>query len=161
FQDIAVLPILALLPLLATIAPTGGAHASVSAMNNLPGWQHALLVVAAIAGVIFAGRFLLRPFFRYIAATHLREMFTVTALLLVVAIALLMQRVGLSPALGAFLAGVVLCESKYRPQLETDIEPFKGLLLGLFFISVGAGIDFAVIVDQPATIALLVVGWRS
>ena len=84
-------------------------------------------------------------------------MFTVTALLLVVAIALLMQRVGLSPALGAFLAGVVLAESKYRHQLETDIEPFKGLLLGLFFISVGAGIDFAVIVGQPATIALLVV----
>jgi monovalent cation:proton antiporter-2 (CPA2) family protein len=157
FQDIAVLPILALLPLLATVAPTGGADHAKNAISDLPGWQHALLVVAAIAAVIFGGRYLLGPFFRYIAATHLREMFTVTALLLVVAIALLMQRVGLSPALGAFLAGVVLAESKYRHQLETDIEPFKGLLLGLFFISVGAGIDFAVIVDQPATIALLVV----
>src|SRR5678816_1655147 len=94
--------------------------------------------------------FLLRPIFRYIAETRLREMFTATALLLVVGIALLMQRVGLSPALGAFLAGVVLAESEYRHQLETDIEPFKGLLLGLFFISVGAGIDFAVIVGQPA-----------
>jgi glutathione-regulated potassium-efflux system ancillary protein KefC len=156
FQDIAVLPILALLPLLATVAPTGGADHAKNAMSDLPGWQHALVVVAAIAAVIFGGRFLLRPFFRYIAATHLREMFTVTALLLVVAIALLMQRVGLSPALGAFLAGVVLAESEYRHQLETDIEPFKGLLLGLFFISVGAGIDFAVIVGQPATIALLV-----
>ena len=157
FQDIAVLPILALLPLLATVAPTGGADHAKNAISDLPGWQHALLVVAAIAAVIFGGRYLLGPFFRYIAATHLREMFTVTALLLVVGIALLMQRVGLSPALGAFLAGVVLAESKYRHQLETDIEPFKGLLLGLFFISVGAGIDFAVIVDQPATIALLVV----
>jgi len=157
FQDIAVLPILALLPLLATVAPTGGADHAKNAISDLPGWQHALVVVAAIAAVILGGRYLLGPFFRYIAATHLREMFTVTALLLVVAIALLMQRVGLSPALGAFLAGVVLAESKYRHQLETDIEPFKGLLLGLFFISVGAGIDFAVIVDQPATIALLVV----
>ena len=106
--------------------------------------------------MIFAGRFLLRPFFRYIAATHLREMFTVTALLLVVGIALLMQRVGLSPALGAFLAGVVLAESEYRHQLETDIEPFKGLLLGLFFISVGAGINFALIAGSPGIVASLV-----
>ena len=158
FQDIAVLPILALLPLLATIAVAGGAHSGAKAISDLPGWQHALLVLAAIAGVIFAGRFLLRPFFRYIAATHLREMFTVTALLLVVAIALLMQRVGLSPALGAFLAGVVLAESEYRHQLETDIEPFKGLLLGLFFISVGAGINFALIAGQPGMVALLVLG---
>ncbi len=157
FQDLAVLPILALLPLLATVAPTGGAHAEISAMKDLPGWQHALLVLGAIAAVIFAGRFLLRPFFRYIAATHLREMFTVTALLLVVAIALLMQRVGLSPALGAFLAGVVLAESEYRHQLETDIEPFKGLLLGLFFISVGAGINFSLIAANPSTVAWLVV----
>jgi Kef-type K+ transport systems, membrane components len=107
--------------------------------------------------VILAGRFLLRPFFRYIAATHLREMFTVTALLLVVGIALLMERVGLSPALGAFLAGVVLAESEYRQQLETDIEPFKGLLLGLFFISVGAGINFALIAGSPGIVASLVV----
>ena len=160
FQDLAVLPILALLPLLATVAPSGGgASASAEkAMNDLPVWEHALLVPAAIAGVIFAGRFLLRPFFRYIAATHLREMFTVTALLLVVGIALLMQQVGLSPALGAFLAGVMLAESEYRHQLETDIEPFKGLLLGLFFISVGAGINFALIAERPMVVALSVVG---
>jgi len=157
FQDIAVLPILALLPLLATVPATGGADAGHSAIDGLPGWQHALLVFAAIAAVILAGRFLLRPFFRYIAATHLREMFTVTALLLVVGIALLMQQVGLSPALGAFLAGVVLAESEYRHQLETDIEPFKGLLLGLFFISVGAGINFSLIVGQPGNVAMLVV----
>lgn len=157
FQDIAVLPILALLPLLATIdlpEATQPDHHSLA----LPGWQQAVLVLAAIAIVIFAGRFLLRPFFRYIAATHLREMFTVTALLLVVGIALLMQQVGLSPALGAFLAGVVLAESEYRHQLETDIEPFKGLLLGLFFISVGAGINFALITGQPTTVAVLVLG---
>jgi monovalent cation:proton antiporter-2 (CPA2) family protein len=157
FQDIAVLPIFALLPLLATVTPTGDNHSTVSSLGHLPAWQHTLVVVAAIAAVILAGRFLLRPFFRYIAATHLREMFTVTALLLVVGIALLMQRVGLSPALGAFLAGVVLAESEYRHQLETDIEPFKGLLLGLFFISVGAGINFALIAGSPGTVASLVV----
>src|SRR6266513_1577150 len=157
FQDIAVLPILALLPLLATVTPTEDNHSAVSPLADLPAWQHTLVVVAAIAAVILAGRFLLRPFFRYIAATHLREMFTVTALLLVVGIALLMQRVGLSPALGAFLAGVVLAESEYRHQLETDIEPFKGLLLGLFFISVGAGINFALIARSPGTVVSLVV----
>ena len=157
FQDIAVLPILALFPLLATVRPTGDNHSEVSSLGDLPAWQHTLVVLAAIAAVILAGRFLLRPFFRYIAATHLREMFTVTALLLVVGIALLMQRVGLSPALGAFLAGVVLAESEYRHQLETDIEPFKGLLLGLFFISVGAGINFALIARSPGIVASLVV----
>ena len=157
FQDIAVIPILALLPLLATYAPAGGGHATHSALSDLPAWQHALLVLAAVAAVILAGRFLLRPVFRYIAATELREMFTATALLLVVGIALLMQNVGLSPALGAFLAGVVLADSEYRHQLETDIEPFKGLLLGLFFITVGAGINFALIAGQPTTVALMVV----
>ena len=158
FQDIAVLPILALFPLLATFPPAAGSHAVTTVISHLPAWQHTLLVLAAIAAVIFAGRFLLRPFFRYIAATHLREMFTVTALLLVVGIALLMQQVGLSPALGAFLAGVVLADSEYRHQLETDIEPFKGLLLGLFFISVGAGIDFAFIAGRPTVVASLVFG---
>ncbi|MFL6540507.1 MAG: monovalent cation:proton antiporter-2 (CPA2) family protein, partial [Chthoniobacterales bacterium] len=157
FQDIAVLPILAVLPLLATVAMQPVEHDG-NVMSNLPGWQHALLVLAAIAAVIFGGRFLLRPFFRYIAATNLREMFTVTALLLVVGIALLMQKVGLSPALGAFLAGVVLAESEYRHELETDIEPFKGLLLGLFFISVGSGINFTLIGGRPGAVALLVVG---
>ena len=158
FQDIAVIPMLALLPLLATMAPASEAlQSSRTWLSELPAWQHALVVLAAVAAVIFAGRFLLRPIFRYIAATRLREMFTATALLLVVGIALLMQRVGLSPALGAFLAGVVLAESEYRHQLETDIEPFKGLLLGLFFISVGAGIDFALVAAQPGAVAGLVV----
>lgn len=156
FQDIAIIPILAVLPLLATFAPAGSAHATQSAISHLPGWQHALVVLAAVAAVILAGRFLLRPVFRYIAATELREMFTALALLLVVGIALLMQNVGLSAALGAFLAGVVLAESEYRHQLETDIEPFKGLLLGLFFITVGAGIDFGLIAGRPTTVAAMV-----
>ena len=157
FQDIAVIPILALMPLLAF----QGGHAAANhpgLMAGLPGWQQALVVVAAVVAIVFAGRFLLRPFFRYIAGTRLREMFTATALLLVVAIALLMRKLGLSPALGTFVAGVVLAESEYRVQLETDIEPFKGLLLGLFFISVGASMDFSLIAQRPATIGLIVFG---
>jgi glutathione-regulated potassium-efflux system protein KefB len=157
FQDIAVIPILALMPLLA--ADPGAATASHPGLiGDLPGWQQGLVVVAAVVAIVFAGRFLLRPFFRYIAGTRLREMFTATALFIVVGIALLMQKLGLSPALGTFVAGVVLAESEYRVQLEADIEPFKGLLLGLFFISVGASIDFSLIAQRPGTIALLVVG---
>jgi monovalent cation:proton antiporter-2 (CPA2) family protein len=155
FQDIAIIPILALMPLLAlgsSADPT--AHSGMIA--NLPGWEQALLVVAAVTVIVFAGRFLLRPFFRYIARTRLREMFTATALFIVVGIALFMQKLGLSPALGTFVAGVILAESEYRVQLEADIEPFKGLLLGLFFISVGASIDFSLIAQRPTTIALIV-----
>ena len=158
FQDIAVIPILALMPLLAV----GGGRAAETGhgglMETLSGWQQALLVVAAVAVIVVAGRFLLRPFFRYIAGTRLREMFTATALFIVIGIAFLMQKLGLSPALGTFVAGVVLAESEYRVQLEADIEPFKGLLLGLFFISVGASIDFSLIAQQPGTIASIVVG---
>jgi monovalent cation:proton antiporter-2 (CPA2) family protein len=155
FQDIAIIPILALMPLLALgrgaeAAPHPGIIAS------LPGWEQALLVVAAVTAIVLAGRFLLRPFFRYIAGTRLREMFTATALFIVVGIALFMQKLGLSPALGTFVAGVILAESEYRVQLEADIEPFKGLLLGLFFISVGASIDFSLIAQRPGTIVLIV-----
>jgi monovalent cation:proton antiporter-2 (CPA2) family protein len=157
FQDIAVIPILALMPLLAANSGTLKTHQE-GLISSLPGWQQALVVVAAVIAIVFAGRFLLRPFFRYIAGTHLREMFTATALFIVLAIALLMQKLGLSPALGTFVAGVVLAESEYRVQLETDIEPFKGLLLGLFFISVGASIDFSLIAQRPVTIALIVLG---
>jgi len=160
FQDIAVIPMIALMPLLGA-SPGGGvvAHASEAGIiAGLPAWQKAVLVVGAVALIVVAGRFLLRPFFRYIAGTKLREMFTATALFLVIGIALLMQKLGLSPALGTFLAGVVLAESEYRVQLEADIEPFKGLLLGLFFISVGASIDFSLIARQPAAIALIVAG---
>lgn len=154
FQDIAVIPMLALFPLLAVepVAASGPAR---------PAWVQALLVVGAVGGVVAGGRWLVRPAFRWLAATRLREVLTAAALLLVVGITLLMQQVGLSPALGTFLAGVVLAESEYRHELETDIEPFKGLLLGLFFIAVGAGIDFALVVARPvaigAMVALLVV----
>ncbi len=155
-QDIAVIPILALLPLLATFPVS--AAGEVHGVAALPGWQQAAVVLAAVAAIVGGGRFLLRPVFRAIARTRLREVFTATALLLVVGIALLMQVVGLSPALGTFLAGVVLADSEYRHELEGDIEPFKGLLLGLFFISVGAGIDFRLVADAPTTILGLVVG---
>src|SRR3954469_5339310 len=157
FQDIAVIPILALMPLLA-IAATGPAAAYPGFIGSLPGWQQALVVIAAVVAIVLAGRFVLRPFFRYIADTRLREMFTATALFIVVGIAMLMQKLGLSPALGTFVAGVVLAESEYRVQLEADIEPFKGLLLGLFFISVGASIDFSLIAQRPGLIALIVLG---
>jgi monovalent cation:proton antiporter-2 (CPA2) family protein len=155
-QDIAVIPILALLPLLAArpMAATAEAHG----VAALAGWQQALVVLAAVAVIVGGGRFLLRPIFRAIARTRLREVFTATALLLVVGIALLMQIVGLSPALGTFLAGVVLADSEYRHELEGDIEPFKGLLLGLFFIAVGAGIDFRLVAQAPATILGMVAG---
>jgi monovalent cation:proton antiporter-2 (CPA2) family protein len=158
FQDIAIIPIIALMPLLVS-RPDGAALTKTSGvMAGLPAWEQALAVIGAVAAIVFGGRFLLRPFFRYIADTRLREMFTATALFLVVGIALLMQKLGLSPALGTFIAGVVLAESEYRVQLEADIEPFKGLLLGLFFISVGASIDFSLVAREPGTMALIVVG---
>jgi monovalent cation:proton antiporter-2 (CPA2) family protein len=160
FQDIAIIPIVALMPLLAIGSGTA-APSHEGMIGNLPGWEQALLVVAAVAIIVLAGRFLLRPFFRYIAGTRLREMFTATALFIVVGIALLMQKLGLSPALGTFVAGVVLAESEYRVQLEADIEPFKGLLLGLFFISVGASIDFSLIAQRLGTIAAIVAALLS
>ena len=152
FQDIAVIPILALLPLLAFERPAAAA----TGIPALPGWQQTALVILAVGGVVFAGRHLVNPIFRAIARTGLRELFTAAALLLVVAISLVMQAVGLSAALGTFVAGVVLANSEYRHELEADIEPFKGLLLGLFFITVGANIDFGLLRAQPALIAGLV-----
>lgn len=151
FQDIAVIPILAVFPLLALREVT------TSTGHGRPAWQSALLVVLAVAVVIGIGRYLVRPLFRLLATIQLRETFTAAALLLVVAIALLMDSVGLSPALGTFLAGVVLADSEYRHELESDIEPFKGLLLGVFFITVGAQIDFGFVASQPGNIAGLVV----
>ncbi len=156
FQDIAVIPMLALLPLLATSDATGGGDKGLIA--ELPGWVQALAVLAAVAAIVVAGRFLLRPVFRFIAGAGIREVFTAAALLIVIGIALLMDTVGLSPALGTFLAGVVLADSEYRHELEGDIEPFKGLLLGLFFIAVGASIDFDVLAGDPLAIAGIVVG---
>jgi Kef-type K+ transport system membrane component KefB/voltage-gated potassium channel Kch len=159
FQDLAVIPMLAILPLLARSGATHGAAEaghSTTWVEGLPGWATAVVVAAAVAAIVIGGRLLMRPAFRFIARAHVPEIFTAAALLLVVGIALLMSRVGLSPALGTFLAGVVLATSEYRHELEGDIEPFKGLLLGLFFISVGASIDFAQIVSRPALIGGLV-----
>lgn len=165
FQDIAIIPILALLPLLAirpaSVSQAGNVifvAAQTSQQGALPAWQQALLVIGIVGGIIAAGRFLMRPVFRFIADTRLQELFTATALLLVIGIALAMQQVGLSPALGTFVAGVVLADNEYRHELETDIEPFKGLLLGLFFISVGASINFNLLIQQPLLILALVVG---
>jgi monovalent cation:proton antiporter-2 (CPA2) family protein len=154
FQDLSVIPILAILPLLADRLP---ATAKVGSTGPGP-WLRALVIIGVVTAIVLGGRFLVRPIFRYIALTRLHEIFNAAALLLVVGIALAMELVGLSPALGTFLAGVVLAESEYRHELEADIEPFKGLLLGLFFISVGASIDLPLIQSQPLLVALLVVG---
>lgn len=157
FQDIAVIPILALLPLIAT-KPAEADHGA-NLIAELPGWLQAVAVLAAVLVVVLAGRYLMRPLFRFIATTGIREIFVGLALLIVVGITLLMQFVGLSAALGTFLAGVVLAESEYRHELEMDLEPFKGLLLAVFFIAVGAGIDFRLLAEQPFTLIGLVVGF--
>lgn len=149
FQDIAVIPILVLMPLLASGGGAAAVGAAAGPIARLPGWAQALAVAGAIVAVIFAGRHLSPHLFRLIAKTRLREVFTANSLALVVGITLLMQWIGVSPALGAFLAGVVLANSEYRRTLETDIEPFKGLLLGLFFISIGMGMDFALVAAEP------------
>jgi len=148
-QDVAAIPILALLPLLA----------SAQAQAEGSGWLGAAKALGVIATIVLGGRLLLRPALRWIARSQTPEIFTAASLLLVVATAALMQTVGLSMALGAFLAGVLLAESEYRRELETDIEPFKGLLLGLFFIAVGMSIDFAVVLTRPFVIAAVVVGF--
>lgn len=158
FQDIAVIPMLAVFPLLATSAIASTEAHEPSLRDNLPAWGQTLVVLGAVAIIIIGGRYLVRPLMRIIARTRVRELFTATALLMVIAIAVLMQLVGLSAALGAFLGGVVLANSEYRHELESDIEPFKGLLLGLFFIAVGASIDFTLIMEQPLLIFGLVVG---
>ncbi|UOA15335.1 MULTISPECIES: monovalent cation:proton antiporter-2 (CPA2) family protein [Sulfitobacter] len=184
-QDIAVIPILAFLPLLAAgvsggLLPDGSislnaqevenahlsteahdaAHAAQTFVQSLPGWGVTLVTIGAVAAIILVGIYLTRPVFRYIHLAKLREMYTALALLIVVGISSLMTVVGLSPALGAFLAGVVLASSEFRHELETDLEPFKGLLLGLFFITVGAGINFVLLFEKPLILicmALLVI----
>ncbi|WP_282078708.1 monovalent cation:proton antiporter-2 (CPA2) family protein [Epibacterium ulvae] len=175
-QDIAVIPILALLPLLAISAPvtiatdgslhreavdaTGHHEAHLSLVEGLPGWGVTLVTLGSIAAIILAGIYLTRPVFRFIHAANLREMYTALALLIVVGISFLMTLVGLSPALGAFLAGVVLANSEFRHEMESDLNPFKGLLLGLFFITVGAGINYQLFLKSPADLiglALLVI----
>lgn len=171
-QDIAVIPTLAFLPLLAlpktpemimgemlsrgtpeAAHGSNGPHeAAQSFIASLPGWGATLVTIAAVAAIVLAGVYLTRPVFRFIHGARLREMYTAIALLIVVGISYLMTLVGLSPALGAFLAGVVLANSEFRHELESDLAPFKGLLLGLFFITVGAGINFDVLFGAPVLI---------
>ena len=127
-------------------------------MEGLSGWARALVVLAAITLVVAGGHFLSRPLFGFVARSGLREAFTAASLMLVIGVAVLMTLVGLSPALGTFLAGVVLANSEFRHELEANIEPFKGLLLGLFFITVGAGIDFNVLFASPGVIIGLTLG---
>ena len=151
FQDIAVIPMLALMPFLATggvdlaASHGGGAHGGPAPFAAWPAWGQGLMTLAVVVGVVLGGRYLTRPAFRIIARTGLHELFFTAALVLIVGIAVLMSMVGLSPALGTFLAGVLLAESEYRHELVSDLEPFKGLLLGVFFITVGAGMEFALL----------------
>ena len=149
FQDIAAIPLIALVPILGH-AETAGAQ---------PLWMRVGIAVAAIAGVVVIGRHLTRPLLRLIARSDIRELFTAFALLLVIGVAELMSLAGLSMAMGAFIAGVLLASSEFRHALESDIEPFKGLLLGLFFISVGMTIDFGLLASRPAMVALLLAGF--
>ncbi len=153
FQDVAAIPILALIPLLGISQEVNEASSGVYIAYS------AIKIIAIIAGIVVGGRLLLRPIFRWIARSKTPEIFTAASLLLVVGIAVLMLYVGLSMALGAFLAGVLLAESEYRRELETDIEPFKGLLLGLFFIAVGMSIDFSVLINSPWLIASVLIAF--
>lgn len=156
FQDIMIIPVLAFLPLLVLQGLSESSTIDSSLIGDFPGWLQGLLFIGAVAAIIIGGRYLIVPLLRIVARTGLRELFTASALLLVVAVSLLMQIIGLSPALGAFLAGIVLANSEYRHELESDLEPFKGLLLGLFFIGVGASINFDLIFSKPLIIFGLV-----
>jgi monovalent cation:proton antiporter-2 (CPA2) family protein len=153
FQDIMVVPILAFIPVLAAFNAAGNLADTqldkLTGVAALPGWAQLLVIIAAIAAIILLGKFVSKHIFRFIAETNLHEVFTAMALLLVIGIALAMDAIGLSPALGTFIAGVVLADSEYRHELETTIDPFKGLLLGLFFISVGASINFLLFIEDP------------
>ena len=191
-QDIAVIPMLAFIPLLAISTlgdvpadmvsngetaqieapadPHGESHgtddhshegdhgASMSLVDGLGPWQTALVTIGAVAAVVLGGSFLTSPIFRFVAGANLRELFTAKALMMVIGIALLMSLVGLSPALGTFVAGVVLANSEYRHELESDIDPFKGLLLGLFFMTVGAGVDFGLLQENLVAIVGMTIG---
>lgn len=157
-QDIAVIPMIALMPLLAIVPkPSGSAGYSEAEMAEafmagLPAWAATLTTFAAVGFVILLGQYAIRPVFRFVLSSKLREMETAMALLIVVGIASLMNLVGLSPALGTFLAGVMLAGSEFRHELESQIEPFKGLLLGLFFVTVGAGMDFSLLLEKPVPV---------
>lgn len=157
-QDIAVIPILAVLPLLAVAAPISSGDSHGSLLEYQPGWVQTLSIFGAIGLVILLGRFGFGPLLNWVSKTKLRELFTASALLIVVGIAFLMGLVGLSPALGTFLAGVILANSPYKHALESDLDPFKGLLLGLFFMAVGATINFDLILANPGIIISVTLG---
>lgn len=180
-QDLAVVPILSVMPLLAlpavkgitaevfgvtNAAPTvtatheasGVAEPLLTMIHTLPAWQITILTLVIVVAIILSGHYLSRPIFRFVHAARLPEMSTFISLLLVLGIAFLMMLVGLSPALGTFVAGVVLANSEFRHQLEADLQPFKGLLMGLFFMTVGVGINFSLLLHQPLTVVELVFG---
>lgn len=160
FQDLAVIPMLAILPLLATVAMHADTHhgGALFDIAALPAYLRLVVVLLSIGFIFVLGKYGSRPIFRAIAASRVREVFVAAALALVIGISLLMTAVGLSPALGTFIAGVVLADSEYRHELESDIEPFKGLLLGIFFISIGASLNFTLIGGQVWMIGGLVAG---
>ncbi|TGK52018.1 potassium transporter [Leptospira kanakyensis] len=157
FQDMAVIPILAIFPMLSEvdIVPAANHH---SLVENLPGYLKTFVVLSVVIGIILVGKYLLSPFFRLLAKSGNREIFTGASLLLVIAISVLMGAVGVSAALGTFLGGVVLASSEFRHELESNIEPFKGLLLGLFFLSVGASMDLPVVMENPTKVLEIVFG---
>lgn len=162
FQDIAVIPILAFLPTLAhrlSESPPADHHSGSAVsdwIHSLPSWGQGIVILGAMAVIIVVGKYALTPWLRWVARLKVPEALNATTLTLVVGTALLMHSVGLSPALGTFVAGVMLASSPFRHELEANIEPFKSLLLAVFFLAVGAGINFALIADQPGFIALFV-----
>ncbi|PJE00608.1 MAG: potassium transporter [Leptospira sp.] len=160
FQDMAVIPILAIFPLLVSSSQSSSSsddHGS-SLISDFPAYVQTFIVFAVIVGIILMGRYVLNPLFRFIASTELREVFTAASLLLVIGISLLMGLVGLSAALGTFLAGVVLASSEFRHELESNLAPFKGLLLGLFFLSVGSTLNVQIVLNSPIRIFTIVAG---
>jgi glutathione-regulated potassium-efflux system ancillary protein KefC len=161
-QDVAIIPVLAAIPLLAIAGSGAAINAEVSlaveALDNPIDWLMPLSVVGAFIAALVAGRYVVRPILGYVARTGLREAFTAMGLAMVVGAAMITQYLGLSPALGGFIGGVLLADSEYRHELESNLEPFKGLLLGLFFISVGMSIAFSVLATDPLRIAALVIG---
>ena len=157
FQDMAVIPILAIFPMLSeTNEVTSSQHHSL--IEHLPGYAKTLVVLSVVIGIILVGKYLLKPVFRILAKSGSREIFTGASLLLVIAISLLMGAIGVSAALGTFLGGVVLASSEFRHELESNIEPFKGLLLGLFFLSVGASMEIPVVMESPMKVLGIVFG---
>ncbi|MCW7493063.1 monovalent cation:proton antiporter-2 (CPA2) family protein [Leptospira sp. 2 VSF19] len=157
FQDMAVIPILAIFPMLSDSEVTASTQGH-SLIEHLPGYAKTIVVFSVVVGIILVGKYLLSPFFRLLAKSGNREIFTGASLLLVIAISVLMGAVGVSAALGTFLGGVVLASSEYRHELESNIEPFKGLLLGLFFLSVGASMDLPIVMNSPTKILGIVFG---